>query len=151
MCGGGVEGTADALTSFAMLMPTISRYMTRQPWTVAKDAGVSEAQRIMREHGVRHLPVVDSDRLVGVVSARDLHLLETLRAVEPDELTVGDAMVGDVYTVCPDASVDEVVEHMADRKLGSTVIVDREGRVNGIFTTVDALQFFADLLRRVTA
>lgn len=134
-----------------MLMPTVSRYMTPQPWTVCKSDGVSDAQRLMREHQVRHLPVVEGDTLVGVVSARDLHMLETLRSVDSDELTVGDTMVTDVYTVLADAPVDEVLEHMADHKVGSTVVVDQSGRVNGIFTTVDALQFFADVLRRVTA
>jgi predicted transcriptional regulator len=78
-------------------------------------------------------------------------MLETLRSVDSDELTVGDTMVTDVYTVLADAPVDEVLEHMADHKVGSTVVVDQSGRVNGIFTTVDALQFFADVLRRVTA
>jgi acetoin utilization protein AcuB len=105
----------------------------------------------MREHAIRHLPVFEAGKLIGIVSERDLAMIETLRSVNLDELTVEEAMVQDVYAVPADAPVDEVVEQMASRKLGSTIALDRQGRVSGIFTTVDALQFYADLLRRVTA
>ena len=134
-----------------MLMPTLSFYMTRQPWTVGKDALMAEAHRLMREHHVRHLPVLEEGELVGIVSERDLHLIETLRDTDPEEVTVEEAMVPDVYSAGVDAPIDEVLEYMAERKLGSAVVVDRDGKVQGIFTTIDALQFFADVLRRETA
>lgn len=131
-----------------MLMPELSRYMKPQPWTIRKDARLADAHRLMHEHGIRHLPVVERGQLVGLVSERDLHLVETLRASDPEELTVEHAMVEDVFTASADAPVDEVVEEMAHRKIGSAVALDRQGKVTGIFTTVDALQFFADVLRR---
>jgi acetoin utilization protein AcuB len=134
-----------------VLMPTLSFYMTRQPWTVGKGALMAEAHRLMREHHVRHLPVLEAGELVGIVSERDLHLIETLPDADPEEVTVEEAMVPDVYSAGLDTPIDEVLEYMADRKLGSAVVVDREGKVQGIFTTIDALQFFADVLRRETA
>jgi len=132
-------------------MPPISRYMSRQPWTIRRDATMSQAHRMMREHGIRHLPVLDGGVLVGVVTERDLHLIETLPDTDPDEVDVEDAMTVEVYGVGPDEPVDAVVERMASRKLGSTVVVDRRGVVEGIFTTVDALQVLAEVLRRATA
>ncbi len=57
----------------------------------------------------------------------------------------------DVYSVGPDDPVDAVVERMASRKFGSAVVLDRRGAVEGIFTTVDALQVLAEVLRRATA
>ena len=134
-----------------MLMPTLSRYMTPQPWTIRKDARIAEAHGLMRQHDIRHLPVVDAGKLIGIVSERDLQLLEGVRCVDPNELRVEHAMVQPVYSASVDTPVDEVVEHMAETKLGSTIALDRTGNVTGIFTTVDALQFYADLLRRVTA
>jgi acetoin utilization protein AcuB len=125
--------------------------MTSQPWTIRKDARIAEAHRLMREHGIRHLPVVEEGKLIGIVSERDLQLLEGVRCVDPDELNVEHAMVQPVYCVPADTPVDQVVEHMAGAKLGSAIALDRTGSVSGIFTTVDALQFYADLLRRVTA
>jgi acetoin utilization protein AcuB len=124
--------------------------MTRQPWTIRKDAKMSQAHEVMRAHRVRHLPVLDAGKLVGVVSERDLHLMETLPGGDPDEITVEDAMIEDVYVVAADDPVDTVVENMADHKYGSAVVVNQQGHVEGIFTTVDALQVLADILRRAT-
>lgn len=134
-----------------MLMPSMSRYMTRQPWTIRKGATMSQAHELMRAHRIRHLPVLEAGKLVGVVSDRDLHLIETLPGGDPDEVTVEDAMTEEVYAVRPDDPVDAVVERMADHKYGSAIVMNQRGIVEGIFTTTDALQVLADVLRRATA
>jgi acetoin utilization protein AcuB len=125
--------------------------MTRQPWTIRKDAKMTQAHQMMRAHRIRHLPVLEAGKLVGVVSERDLHLIETLPGGDPDEVAVEEAMSEDVYVVHADDPVDTVVEKMADHKYGSAVVVDGHGAVQGIFTTVDALQVLADVLRTATA
>jgi acetoin utilization protein AcuB len=130
-----------------MSKPTIDQYMTRHLLTIGKDAKMSQAHELMRTHQVRHLPVLDGDKLVGIVSERDLHLIETLPDCDPDEVSVEDAMVVDIYAVSVDATVDEVVEQMAERKLGSAIVLDRRGRLEGIFTSIDALQVLAAVLR----
>lgn len=132
-----------------MLMPTLSRYMTPKPLTISPRAPLADAHRIMREHAIRHLPVVDEDRVVGLVSIHDLHLLETFPGVELMDTTVEDAMSTDVYTASANDEVAGVVEHMADRKLGCVVITSGT-KVQGIFTSVDALYVLAGLLRRET-
>ena len=129
-------------------MPSISQYMTRQPWTIRKDAKMSQAHQMMREHRIRHLPVLEAGKLVGIVSERDLHLIETLPDSDPDEVTVEEAMSQEVYAVGPNDAVDRIVETMAEHKYGSAVVLDRRGSVEGIFTTVDALGVLADVLRR---
>ena len=131
-------------------MSALSLYMTRQPWTVGKNAFMSEAHRLMREHHVRDLPVLEAGELVGIVSERDLHLIETLPDTNPDEVTVEEAMVPDVYSASIDTPIVEVLDDMAERKLGTAVVVDRRGKVQGIFTTSDALQYLADTLRGET-
>jgi acetoin utilization protein AcuB len=130
-----------------MLMPPISRYMTRQLWTIERSATLSEAHRVMRTHLIRHLPVMDSGKLVGVVTERDLHLMETLPDADPDEVKVDEAMTEDVYVAAPGDAVADVVERMADRKVGSVVVMDHD-RVEGIFTSIDALEVLASVLRR---
>ena len=132
-------------------MPGLSQYMTVQPWTIRRDATMSQAHQLMREHKIRHLPVLEAGKLVGIVSERDLHLIETLPGSDPDEVRVEEAMIVDVYAVGVDDPVDVVVEKMSLRKYGSAVVLDRRGGVKGIFTTVDALQAFAEVLRRATA
>ena len=91
--------------------------------------------------------MIDRGRLVGVLSQRDLYLLETLRGVDIATERVGEAMTADPFTTSPDAPLDEVAAHMAEHKYGCAVIVD-EGAVAGVFTTVDALRALSALLRR---
>ena len=134
-----------------MLMPMIERYMTRQPWTIRRTANVSAARTMMREHHIRHLPVLDDGKLVGVVSDRDVNIIGMVLGEDASDIGIEDAMTQDVYGASVDTPVDEVLDHMAERKLGSCVVIDRKGGVAGIFTTVDAIQFFAELLRRDTA
>ncbi len=133
-----------------MLMPPISRYMTRQPWTIAPHATMTEAHRLMRAHQIRHLPVLEGGTLVGVVSERDLHLIETLPDADPDEVEVAEAMTEAVFTATPDDEVANTVQRMADKKLGSVVVIGKQG-VEGIFTSIDAMSALSDLLKRVTA
>lgn len=126
-------------------IPHIERYMTTSPHTVGQDQKLSQAHKIMRAHEIRHLPVLEAGKLVGVVSDRDLHLIESLSDVDPERVLVEEAMTPTVYTVAPKAALDEVVREMAQHKYGCAVVLDN-GKVVGVFTTVDALRAFADLL-----
>lgn len=126
-------------------VPTIQKYMTTNPQTIGEDQPMAMAHRMMREHGVRHLPVLRGARIVGVVSDRDLHMVETLDNVDPREVRVSEAMTQDLYLVSPDTPLDAVVRTMADNKYGSAIVTQHE-KVVGIFTTVDACHALADLL-----
>jgi acetoin utilization protein AcuB len=128
-------------------MPPISRYMTRQPWTIERSATLTAAHQLMRAHGIRHLPVLDAGKLIGIVSERDLHLIETLPDADPDEVQVEDAMTDQVYIAGPLDEVAEVVERMSEQKIGSVIVMD-DAHIEGIFTSIDALQVLASLLRR---
>ena len=119
--------------------------MTATPHTIGIAQTLAVAHKMMREHQIRHLPVLDGGRLMGVVSDRDLKLIESLKDVDPEEVLVGEAMSDEPYCVGPLASLEETVREMARRKLGSAVVMDGE-RVVGIFTAVDGLQTLAWLL-----
>lgn len=125
---------------------TIQRFMTPAPHTISTRQTLAEAHQAMRERGVRHLPVVQDGKLVGVVSQRDLYLLETLRGVDVSRELVEEAMSAEPFVVGPDASLQEVAEAMANRKHGSALIVENEAVV-GIFTSTDALRALVVLLR----
>jgi acetoin utilization protein AcuB len=126
---------------------TVQRYMAVSPVVIASHSTLADAHQLMRERGVRHLPVVEGTRLVGVVSQRDLYLIESLRNVDASADTVAEAMNAEPYAVAPDAPLEEVAREMAEHKYGSAVVVHR-GEVVGIFTTVDALRALAYVLRR---
>jgi len=99
----------------------------------------------MRQNRIRHLPVLDGGKLVGIVSQRDLALIESLPDVDPADVPVEDAMVGDVYVVAPGTPLSDVVGEMARRKLGATVVAVGR-RVVGVFTATDACSVLSRLM-----
>jgi len=125
--------------------PVVGQYMTPAPHTIEPGRSLASARRIMQEHHVRHLPVLRGGRIVGLVSERDLLLVETLLGVNPTNVPVEEAMVQDIFAVDPDAPVGEVVEQMIARKFGSAVVCQGD-RVVGVFTTIDALRALHELL-----
>ena len=128
------------------MIPAISRVMSTQPCTVERSATLADAHDIMRGHQIRHLPVLDHGKLCGIVTQRDLHLLETLADADPDTTLVEEAMHERPFIVTGDVPLDEVLEIMAEKKYGSVIIVGTEG-VEGIFTAIDACQAFAKMLQ----
>lgn len=127
------------------VIPTIQKYMTTSPHTIGDDQPMAVAQRIMRDNHIRHLPVLRDGKVVGLVSDRDLNLLESLKDVDPREVEVSEAMSQEPFVVAPDAQLDDVVRTMAEKKYGSAIVVQSQ-KVVGIFTTVDVCRAFAELL-----
>jgi acetoin utilization protein AcuB len=125
--------------------PTVREYMTPSPLTIGRAQTLSTAQRKMREHAIHHLPVLDGGQIVGLLSERDILLVESLPGTNPTDVRAEEAMVQSVLTTAPDAPLAEVVETMLARKVGSAVVMDGE-RVVGVFTTVDALRALLDRL-----
>jgi acetoin utilization protein AcuB len=137
------KGHADAgvglATRCGMIDQPIRNFMTPTPLTIGRAQTLAAAHILMRARRVRHLPVLDGGKLVGLVSQRDLHLVETLKDVDPTAVLVEEAMSEAPYTVGPGTPLAKVAETMVRRRYGSAVIVER-GRVVGMFTTVDALR-----------
>src|SRR5678815_511596 len=107
--------------------------MTPSPLTIGRDQTLATAHELMRKHAIRHLPVLDGGVLVGIVTDRDLHLVESLAGTDPKSTLVEDAMTPDPYIVAADAPLHDVAKQMVDHKYGCAVVVDR-GHVAGIFT-----------------
>lgn len=127
-------------------IPTIQKFMTTTPHSIGVEQPLSRAHTMMREHGIRHLPVLHGGKLVGILTERDLRLVESLAGVDPTKVKVEDAMSTVIYSVSPDAPLDEVVGTMGEHKYGSAVVMQNQ-KVVGIFTTVDVCRAFADLLQ----
>jgi acetoin utilization protein AcuB len=122
----------------------VGSYMTATPFTIGPDRSLAEAHALMRAHLVRHLPVVRGGKLVGIVSQRDLMLIESLPDVSA-YVPVADALIKDVFVVAPGDPLGSVCATMAERKLGSAVVMDGD-RIVGIFTVTDACRVLARLL-----
>lgn len=125
--------------------PTVRQYMTAHPHTIAREQSMLAARTLMEQKHIRHLPVLHDGALVGLISERDIGLVESLANLGLEGITVEDAMSPYPYSVAPDTPLREVVSRMADQKLGSAVVVDG-GAPCGIFTALDAYRALVDLL-----
>ena len=126
-------------------IPPISKYMTTTPHTVSGSVTLAAAARLMHEHGIRHLPVVDDGQLLGMITDRDIKYVSTFDFVQPESVQLRGAMTEKPYTVAPETPMDEVVATMAEHKYGSAIVV-QNGHVVGVFTTVDACRALSELL-----
>jgi acetoin utilization protein AcuB len=127
-------------------IPTISKYMSTSPHSIGPAQSLATAHKLFRDHEIRHLPVLDGGRLVGLLTTRDVTLVESFESLDTNATKVEDVMATSVYTTSPDAALDEVCDHMAQHKYGSAVVV-QNNHVVGIFTTVDICRATAELLR----
>lgn len=126
-------------------IPQIAKYMTTTPHTARPTVTLAEAMKLMKEHRIRHLPILDGGQLVGMLSERDLRIVESMKDVDPARVIAADAMSQEVYAVSPESPLDEVVSEMAGKKYGSAVVMQNQ-KVVGIFTVVDALTALSELL-----
>jgi acetoin utilization protein AcuB len=127
-------------------IPTIQKYMTTTPHSIGSEQTIAKAASVMSLHQIRHLPVLHGGQLLGILTDRDIKLIESFRDVDGTKITVEEAMTERPYTVAPETPLDQVVQTMAEKKYGSAVVVQNH-KVVGIFTTVDACQALADLLQ----
>jgi acetoin utilization protein AcuB len=122
---------------------TIADYMTSSPHSIGYDQSLTQAHHVMREHHIRHLPVLRAGRLVGLVSDRDLAFAENLKDVDAAKLRVDEAMTATPYSVAKTTRLGDVAREMAEHRYGSAVVMEND-HVVGVFTTVDALRALAD-------
>ena len=135
----------------------VREYMNPDVITITSDSPIEEAERIMHEKDIHRLPVVDSGKLVGIVTRR------TLRAAKPSVATslsvweinyllsrikVRDIMDRHVFTVSPEDSIEWAITEAHKRGIGNLVVVDKEKRdkVVGIATTTDLYKVFTEIL-----
>jgi acetoin utilization protein AcuB len=136
----------------------VKDYMTRHPIMIPPTMPAAEAQRIMSENKVRHLPVVgDGKRPLGLITRQNLRIpptdLGSLNVWEIarylSEMKAKDLMVKleDMVTIGPNATLEEAAETMATHKFGCLPVVE-DNVVVGIITETDMLLQLADLLGR---
>lgn len=134
----------------------VSEIMTRELVTVTPDDSVEEAVKLLQRRGIRHLLVLDQNKLVGIVSDRDIK-----RTLDPrktrkkiigigglyfllEPLLVREIMTRDPVTITPETEIRQAAWIMVQRRFGALPVV-HEGRVVGILTETDVLSYFAEL------
>ena len=131
--------------------------MTRHPILISANSPAAEAQKVMSENHVRHLPVVgDGKILQGLVTGQRLALkADTLGSLNVWEITrylsnlkVKDIMLKEdkVFTIEPDKTIEQAARVLSDNKIGCLPVVEGGKIVIGIISEVDLLRSFQEML-----
>ena len=128
--------------------PSLKKAMTPFPYSVEQTAPLAQARHLMDQHNVRHLPVTDGHELVGIITDRDLRSVASLPVSRKvvGSLTVSDLYVPDPFVVDLNEPIENVLLTMAKKRIGSA-LVTRQGRLAGVFTSVDACRCFGEYIR----
>lgn len=132
-----------------MMRMAVRDWMTIEPTVVGIDVSVREARLLMRERGIRHLPVVIDGRVVGIISDRDVSVddrslrridaLERIGEVAGEGKPVEAVMHTSVHTIDADANVADAARLMLSRRISSLPVVIDDMVLVGIITTTDCL------------
>lgn len=132
----------------------VEQRMTQDVVTIGPAEGLQRALSLMREHRIRHLPVVEGRRLVGIITDRDLREVgsRSTRGGEPPAvlaalgpLAVRELMTRTVITVGPEVPVEEAARLLVQHKIGCLPVVRGEELV-GILTTSDLLAVLVEVM-----
>jgi acetoin utilization protein AcuB len=115
--------------------------MTTEPMVVSGDTTIGDAYATMKRGGFRHLPVLEKDKLVGVISTNDIGRLGVAVA-EVRQKPVSAAMSREVITIGPDEPIETAAAQMALRKVNCLPVVS-DGQLVGIVTSYDLLDALA--------
>lgn len=126
--------------------------MTPNVHTASPDTTLAEALAITRAHSIRHLPILENGRLVGLLSDRDLRLaIPPAWASQHEELlaalndrTVGEIMVTEIIAVHPDTPVEDAARLLYTHRIGCLPVLDGDDLV-GIITETDLLRAFTEI------
>jgi acetoin utilization protein AcuB len=121
----------------------VAEIMNKDPITIPPKTPVGQALKLMQQHQIRHLPVIENDVMVGWISARTLR--EVLLASMLEVITVGDVMVQAPISVTAETSVEEAARLVHEHRIGGLPVLEGDKLV-GVLTVHDLLSAFIIML-----
>jgi CBS domain-containing protein len=110
--------------------------MTEDPRSIGASASVVEAARLMREGHIGSLPVTEDERLVGMITDRDITTRVVAESADPETTSVGDVYSRDLISVEPDHDLEEALELMSRHQIRRLPVVEN-GRLVGVVAQAD--------------
>ncbi|RKX54095.1 MAG: hypothetical protein DRP30_03030 [Thermotoga sp.] len=134
---------------------TVGYFMTRKVITISPDTSFHDALKLMKDKKIRRLPVVENDKLVGIVTEKDLLYASPSMATTLDiwelhyllsKLKVKEIMTKEVITVREDDSIVKAALEMAENKVGALPVLNEAGNLVGIITETDIFKIFIEMM-----
>lgn len=132
----------------------VEKWMTKKVITITEDASLSEAIHLLKQYTIRRLPVVRKDKLVGIVSDRDLKEASPSRATSLDiwelhylleKVKIKDVMTPRPMTIGPKDTIEKAAQMMMEKKVGAFPVVDDRGALIGILSENDVFNALVNI------
>jgi len=149
-----LHGTAVADETFRVRTEPISTVMTTAIVSIDRDQPLSDAYHALRGAAYHHIPVLENDRPVGMLSSTDILRLvydvdgssdKMLTSMLDHQFTIDDAMSDDLVTLTESATVHDAAGLLADGTRHSVLVLGGDGTLVGIVTTTDLVRYLRDL------
>jgi CBS domain-containing protein len=118
----------------------IAEAMTSNPNAIESDRSVAYAAKMMKQEDVGIAPVVESGRLVGVLTDRDIVVRVVAEGKDPDSVRARDVASSNVVTVDPQQDLDEALKLMARYQIRRLPVVEEDGRLVGVVAQADVAE-----------
>jgi CBS domain-containing protein len=116
---------------------SIKDVMTSNPCTIDADKSVAYAAKMMRDEDVGLAPIVEGDKLIGMLTDRDIAVRVVAEGRDPDQVTVGEVASKQVVTIDPQQELDEALRIMAKHQVRRLPVVEEDGRLVGVVAQAD--------------
>ena len=116
---------------------SITELMTKNPCTIDADKTVAYAAKMMRDEDVGIAPIVEGDRLVGVLTDRDIAVRVVAEGRDPEQVKVTEVASRDLVTLDPQQDLDEAIRLMARHQVRRLPVVEEDGRLVGVVAQAD--------------
>ena len=118
-------------------MTEIRELMTRNPATLSTGSTIVDAAKLMRDKDTGIAPITDGDRLVGVITDRDIAIEVVAQGKDPQSTKVDEVASQNLVTVDPQQDLDEALRLMAQHQVRRLPVVEEDGKLVGILAQAD--------------
>ena len=119
---------------------TVREVMTSKLCSIDTDKSITYAAKMMRDEDVGLAPIVEGDRLVGVLTDRDIAVRVVAEGRDPEQVKVTEVASRDVVTLDPQQDLDEALRLMAQHQVRRLPVVEEDGRLVGVVAQADVAQ-----------
>ena len=123
---------------------SVREAMTSKPCSIDTDKSVAYAAKMMRDEDVGIAPIVEGDRLVGVLTDRDIAVRVVAEGRDPNEVKVTEVASRDLVTLDPQQNLDEALRLMARHQVRRLPVVEEDGRLAGVIAQADVAKEAGD-------